>query len=315
MKPDDRYSVVINEHTSGYQKVFTPYLYNLPEFLALKEGYKPVYCELLDLKEKTVLIQAIFLCDDITAVSLPQAPFGGIHYHHVSIGMVKNFVLKIITYFISRDLKKIIIKNPADIYNQEQNTIITNCLVNAGFVISNFDINHHIDIDQTVFSKKIHKMENRKLIRAIKAKLDFQEVAGKEIAEVYNFISECRDEKKTNMNITFDQLAQAVNRLPEKYKFFIASFHGKIIAATVAVFAYDSILYNYLPASSLAYNKLSPMVFLLSGLYDYCRSKEVKILDLGISSLDNKPQESLVLFKERVGGRATLKLTFQLSLA
>lgn len=314
MELEDKYSVVFNERTSGYRKGFSTYLYNESGFLALKEGYTPVYCELLDLKGKELLIQAIFLCDGVKAISLPQAPFGGIHYHHVSIAILRHFVRAVVDYFTARHLQKIIIKNPAGIYNRGQNAIITNCLVNLGFTISNYDINHHIEVDQTGFSEKVHKMEDRKLRGAMKEKFGFREIAGKGIVEVYNFICGCRGEKKTNMNITFDQLNMAVKAFPENYKFFVVDFNGNIIAATVAVFVHKNILYNYLPASSVAYNKLSPMVFLLNGLYGYCQSKGVRIMDLGISSIDNKPQEGLVLFKERVGGKATLKLTFQRNL-
>ena len=279
--------------------------------MALKEGYKPVSCHLLDSKEKTILAEANFLCDDTTAVSLPQAPFGGIHYFHVNIGMLKNFILEIIDYFSSRLFKKIIIKNPADVYNPSHNAIVTNCLINSGFAISNYDINHHIEVDQTEFWAKLHQMEARKLRSSAKLDLSFREITGKAIAEVYDFIMECRVEKKVKMNITFDQLNKTVKELPDNYKFFVVDFNGDIIAATVAVLVGPDILYNYLPASSIAYNKLSPMVFLLRGVYNYCQSKGIKTLDLGISSINNQPQESLIIFKERVGGLATLKLTFE----
>ncbi|MCG8319322.1 MAG: hypothetical protein MI921_07475 [Cytophagales bacterium] len=312
MKFNNRYSVVFNDDISDYRENFTTYLYNSPEFIMLKEGYQPVYCQLLDHREKKILVRAVFLCDGDTAVSLPQTPFGGIFYHHVSIDGVKSFILELIKYFTSRHFKKIVIKNPADIYNPGQNAILTNCLVNAGFLITNYDINHHIKVDQSGFSAKIHKMENRKLNASIKQNFSFQEITGSKIVEVYNFIRACRHEKKVNMNITFDQLNKAVKKFPERYKFFMAVSQGKIAAATVAVFVHDSILYNYLPASPVVYNRLSPMVFLLEGLYKYCQAKSVKILDLGISTLNNKPQESLILFKERVGGEATLKLTFML---
>lgn len=282
--------------------------------MALKEGYKQVSCQLLDHKEKTVLAEANFLCDNTTAVSLPQAPFGGIHYYHVDIGMLKNFIHEIIDYFSSRLFKKIIIKNPADVYNPSHNAIVTNCLINSGFVISNYDINHHIAVDQTEFRTKLHQMEARKLRRSAKLDLVFREITDEAIADVYSFIMECRIEKKVKMNITFDQLNKAVKELPDHYKFFVVDFNGDIIAATVAVLVDHNMLYNYLPASSIAYNKLSPMVFLLSGVYNYCQSKSIKTLDLGISSINNQPQESLITFKERVGGLATLKLSFELDL-
>ena len=310
MRYDDRYTVVFNEHAAGYQQAFATYLYNSPEFVALKEGYRPVYCQLLDHKKRAIVISAVFLCEGTTAVSLPEAPFGGIFYHRASIDMIKKFTLEIIDHFASRGIAKIVIRNPAGIYNPWKNAIITNCLINCGFTISNYDINHHIEVDQTAFSEKIHKMEKRKLKGSIKKKLSFQEVAVTDMATVYNFIRDCRHEKNVNMNITFDQLKRAVKTFPEKYKFFAVGNEGNLIAATVAVLVHENILYNYLPASPVAHNKLSPMVYLLDGIYDYCQSNTVNILDLGISSIDNQPQESLILFKERVGGKSTLKLTF-----
>ena len=313
MRYNDRYAVVFNEHATGYQQAFTTYLYNSPEFVALKEGFRPVYCQLLDHKKRAILISAVFLCKGAAAVSLPEAPFGGIFYHQASIDIIKKFALAIIDHFASKGIAKIVIRNPAGIYNPWKNAIVTNCLINCGFTISHYDINHHIEVDQTAFSEKIHQMEKRKLKGSIQKKLGFQEVATADMATVYNFIRDCRHEKKVNMNITFDQLKRAVDIFPEKYKFFAVENDGSLMAATVAVLAHDNILYNYLPASPVAHNKLSPMVALLGGIYNYCQSNAINILDLGISSINSQPQESLVLFKERVGGKPTLKLTFAFS--
>ena len=314
MKFEDRYTVVFNPPVTGFTGEFVPWLYNTSEFMALKEGYKPVSCYLLDNKEKSILIVASFLCHDFIAISLPRAPFGGISYRHVSIRLLRYFVKNVIHYFVSRNFKKIVIKSPADVYNASQNAVITNCLIKAGFTVSNFDINHHLDVDHTPFSEKIHKMEIRKLRKSIAHRLDFEEVPLEAMSKVYNFIKVCRDEKKVPINITFNELCQAAKKFPQNYKFFTVVSNGSIVAATVAVLVSRHVLYNYLPASLKTHNKLSPMVFLLSELYKYCQSGKVKILDLGISTIDNKPQESLILFKERVGGKATLKLTFELNL-
>ncbi len=314
MKFEDRYAVVCNQQVTGFSREFDPCLYNTPEFIALKEGYNPVNCYLLDNKEKCILISITFLCHDLIAISLPKAPFGGISYRQVSIRLLRHFIKNVIRYFISENFRKIIIKSPADFFNPSQNAMVANCLANEGFRVSNFDINHHLDIDPIGFSEKIHKMEVRKLRKSITHELDFEAVPISSMSEVYNFIRTCRDEKKVPINITFDELRRATEKFPQNYKFFTAVSEGTIVAATIAVLVRENVLYNYLPASLTAYNKLSPMVFLLSELYKYCQLTKVKILDLGISTIDNKPQESLILFKERVGGKATLKLTFQLNL-
>ena len=83
-----------------------------------------------------------------------------------------------------------------------------------------------------------------------------------------------------------------------------------MIAATVCVLVNEEVLYNFLPAHDENYKSLSPVVFLVQGIYNYAFAESLKFIDLGISSLQGKPQAGLIIFKERLGGQPASKLSF-----
>jgi CelD/BcsL family acetyltransferase involved in cellulose biosynthesis len=116
------------------------------------------------------------------------------------------------------------------------------------------------------------------------------------------------------LNIKLQALKALVSKLPDHYKLFSLSSNGDIIACTITVVTGKDVLYYFLPAHNPKYDTYSPMVYLLKKIYEYARKHQFKYLDLGISSIENKPQPDLIKFKERMGGITTSKLLFSRNL-
>ena len=84
------------------------------------------------------------------------------------------------------------------------------------------------------------------------------------------------------------------------------------MAATITIKIHRHILYNFLPASLRKDKQFSPTVFLNVGLYNYCQEHQYEMLDLGISTEpDGKSQDSLIDFKEHIGGEKSYKYYFE----
>ena len=87
-----------------------------------------------------------------------------------------------------------------------------------------------------------------------------------------------------------------------------------MLAATVLVKVNETSVYHFMPASMVEfqhYRKYSPMVFLVNGLYGWCRQNQINLLDLGTSYVDKKLKASLVQFKEHIGGEPSMAYSWK----
>lgn len=287
------------------------YLYNEPRYLDLKQQpYLTFY--ILQKDRQEILGQIHFHLKGQEAISIIQAPFGGIEVNRkLPSHVIDDYISIFETALRSKGIKSITIKQFPFAYSPVAASKITNCFLRAGYNLSHPDLNHHILVDDDPIETKFHYSEKRKIKRAVTKGILFKEESFQDLNLIYDFILSCRKQKGQELNISLEELNQSIINLPERYKIFTVLDNNKLIATSIVVLVNDRIAYNFLPASDISYNNLSPMVFLIANLYQYCHKQGIEILDLGISSVDNVLQNSLIQFKERLGGLAGLKPTFK----
>lgn len=305
----------VNHCPDGFSYSFERYLYNESNFLQLQNPDLPLSFYILHLKKKRVLARCHFFIQDNIAVSPYRSPFGGMELDaSLSLDVIEAFIDFIEKTIKKRDVKTIKITQSPFIYSPIGASKSMNCYLRAGFQITHPDPNHHITIDEKSFEQKIHAMERRKLHKAMEQGLVFREEGSDAVGRVYAFIQSCRKERHQPLNISLEGLQKAIETLPDTYKIFTVKAGEELIAASITILVNGRIAYNFLPASSSDYNRWSPMVLLLKNLYEWCQAKNIKMLDLGISAVDNTPQYSLIAFKERIGGEMGLKCTYSKSI-
>ena len=102
-----------------------------------------------------------------------------------------------------------------------------------------------------------------------------------------------------------------ISQFPQNYLLFSVRNGDELMAATIAIIVHRKILYNFLPGSLRKMKHFSPTVLLIDGLYKFCQQRQIDMLDLGISTTkDGKNQNSLISFKERMGGQSSPKYFF-----
>ncbi|MEQ9007290.1 MAG: GNAT family N-acetyltransferase, partial [Ekhidna sp.] len=186
-------------------------------------------------------------------------------------------------------------------------------LLKSGFSLSFRDVNQQIELTSD-WEDRIHKMQQRKL-QSLKADgFQFRKMKENELETAYKFLTVCRQAQGLQINISLEQLQTQNENLPSKLECFCVFRDEKISALCIAVNVTSDIAYYYLPATSPMFRNQSPMVLLIAGMVDYYREKDFKYLDLGVSSIQGKPQETLMKFKERMGAEVSDKLTLELSL-
>lgn len=238
------------------------------------------------------------------AISIPKSPFGSISCQN-RVGNAGGFINSVLNHLKERGLQKIFITHPPSIYNQY---LKESDITKSGFKQAFSDINQHIVLNED-WEDSIHKMQKRKLESLRNDGFEFRKMANDELETAHKFLTVCRQAQGLQINISWEHLKTLNEQFPTRYECFGVFRDGKISALCIAVNVSDEVAYYYLPGTSPMFRNQSPMVMLIAGMVNYYRENGFKYLDLGVSSIEGKPQETLKMFKERMGAVITEKPT------
>lgn len=254
----------------------------------------------------------LFQCtiENETAISISRSLFGSIVLKPDAIGHdITHFMQKVESELQNDGVRELTIKCPPSIYSDFINH---HTLIQNGYNLNYSEINQHIPLTPD-WASDIHQMQKRK-IKALNAEgFVFKKLLETDLETVHQFITVCRQYQGLEINISLGLLQQLASTT-KKYDLFAVEREGKLSAVCICVRVTNDIAYYYLPATSPLFKSHSPMVLLIKGMVDYYQSEGFSMLDLGISSVEGKPQESLRTFKERMGGIETEKPVLSKSL-
>jgi hypothetical protein len=278
-------------------------LYNRPNFLQRKKLiYHHHYLE--DNSSGQVAAYCAFIYDESgTAVNGEKLPFAGIEINPaLPLQALDYFVGSIKNQLIKQGLTRGIIKLPPSFYNPGKVELLESILIGQGFKRSGEMIYHFIPVSDAPFESLVHQMEYRKLKKLSQQGFHPEVFSHKDFNVIFSFVASCRKEKSFGLAIDRKELHSMVRAYPDHYQFFGIYSKNELAAATIFVLPDQAVGYNFLPASSRKYQSYSPMVLLYKTLYEFCQRKGIASLDLGSSMLGHAPNESLITFKEHMGG-------------
>ena len=257
-----------------------------------------------------------FLIKDGKAYSPWQSLFGSFEFSpRLHPNILKDFWQHIEQDLKARQINEVNITHHAGCYAPIKASNAHKALESSGFSIKLEAINHHIDIDENPLQSRMHEMEVRRLKKCESNGFEYRQEDLNSSIEIYDFIEQCRKDQGLSVSISKEKFKTYLDQFPQSYQLFSIRDGSKLIAATVAVQVCRRILYNFLPASLAEYNSFSPMVMLLEGMYRHCQERNYELLDLGISTeKDGAHQDSLIAFKEHMGGVASYKYSYQKNL-
>jgi hypothetical protein len=236
------------------------------------------------------------------AISIPKSPFGSIYKKSTfDASSWESLQVALEKELRSRNVTEIHLKHPSPIYEE----IVKIDRLNDFSVLFQ-DINQHIALDEQ-WESRIHKMQKRKLHALQNDDFEFKLMSHSDLNTAYQFLTVCRQTQGLQVNISLESLQQLFQKIPKSYECFGVFREQRLSALCIAVRVTKDIAYYYLPATSPMFRSQSPMVLLIAGMVEYYREKGLKYLDLGVSSINGRPQETLRLFKERMGATETLK--------
>ena len=249
--------------------------------------------------------------DGSVAVSPLRAPFGSYQF----VPTIKPVTLyKFLEFTLSRlheqGVKELTITNPPAAYLPGTIDLLTTFLINHGFEISVAEMGAVLNVKSN-FREHLNDWEGRRIRQAERAGLTFEVIPMEELEAVYTFILACRTEREYNLSIDWETLRKTVEAFPDRFPLFGVMHQGVMAAASIAINVGNGVLVNFHSAHPRDYDHLSPVVMLLGGMVNYGRENDYRLLDLGTSAIEGKPNFGLLDFKLGVGGLPTTKFTFR----
>lgn len=250
----------------------------------------------------------IYLVDEQgLGYSLPSSPFASLEvFEKVSDDVLTEFLS-----FLSDQFEAIKILHYPHFISYKF-LVDEKVFLDARYIISAESIGHYLQVEDA-FENLISKMELRKLRRSESEGFEVCNLGLDHFDEVFRFIEKCRTEKGQLLSLNYDDFKSLVEANDKAYLLFAVFKNNKMASASIAVRVSNEVLYHFYPATSLEFKRASPMVLLTKCLYNFCLRSGVKFLDLGTSMLNNLPNQSLIHFKEQLGGIAYQKSTFSKS--
>jgi hypothetical protein len=307
-----KYNFCEGQLASDLKPAFERFLFNEERHLRSQSLTDWNTFSLVDLSAKLIIAQIHIHLDNRLASSPYKAPFGSIEFNEtLSAESLFYFMSKVEEELRKKNIAKLVIKDAPQIYRPNQSPVLSVVLTDLGFKITKLEINSSISVDEMLWIEKISDSEQRRLRKCENEKLVFKQIQLSQLKLVYDFISECRKERGNLLSMTYESLESTVKMCESDFFLFGVFQEDEMIAACICVRVTKSIIYNFYPAHRKSADQLSPLVFLLDNLYKYCQVNGFRMIDLGTSALPSGINFSLLNFKTEVGGKPSMKLTFE----
>lgn len=238
-----------------------------------------------------------------------SSPFSMIEiFKHCKNEEFESFVDEIDLYCTEHAIKENHIVFPPMIYDE---TNITKCI--SAFLRKNYDVcemglNFHIEIDsKDGYLNRLHNNARGKLNQALTQDFNLSICETyEEKREAYEIIAENRKSKNYYLSMSWDEVESTIAKM--EHDFFILSLNGKSIASAVVFKVTKDVRQMVYWGDIPGYADARPMNYLPYALHEFYRDKgDTRILDIGPSMLEGKPNYSLCDYKESIGGSVSSK--------
>lgn len=224
-----------------------------------------------------------------------------IHYH--------DAVSALVNWCQQHSIKQVKVSLPPAYYNVSHITKIENALLCNGFRLSVQDVNfeYYIEEFDENYENEISYNAKKSLKKSERNGLLFEKTEAAKI--VYDVIKQNREEKGYPLWMSYNDVIETSKIIPSDY-FLVKDSEGKAIASALVHQINDEILRVVYWGNLMDANKLCPMNFLSYNIFKYYKQTNFKIIDIGPSTEDGKPNFGLCDFKEGIGCHCSSKNTY-----
>ncbi|MCC2545117.1 GNAT family N-acetyltransferase [Hymenobacter sp. BT175] len=315
---DDRYAVRQHQGEGpgpapALPPAYEPFLYLKPAHLALQRH--PGIRHTFYLEDQTAgltvaQLQVVAEPGTGTGHSPWQAPFGAVQLADVPAAVLESFLETVHATLRAHGLSRLRLRSYPFAYDPAGSARLTHVLRRLGYAVELAELNNHLALNSS-FESRLHPSERRRLQKCRRHGFVFEQEPPLLLPLAYDFLARCREEKGQQLSLPLERLQELFVAFPRQHFLFsVRDAAGQWAALTVAIQVSSQVLYNFYPASPLAFNGFSPVVMLNEGLHTFGRANGMQLLDLGTSTLPTGLNHSLLQFKRHLGGVLSLKLTF-----
>lgn len=309
LKNSNNYYILINKFLKNKSNYFNSieYFKNQPGF---KNGF---YFQLIRKKDNCPIASFSLIKKKDVFFSPLKGTFGGPNFisGNINYNIIEEFLIKCLGFIDNQNPLNIQIKLPPLFHDVNLISIYLNIFLNNGFKIDNQEINYQILVDNIDYNKKINSTKKKILNRSLKKNFEFKQMSQDKLKEAYSIIKKNRENKKYKLSMNFSDLKKIFLLFKNNFKLFGVFSELQLIASAFCIRLDKDIFYIFYWAEDENFTNYSPLVFMSSGIYNYCYENGYKILDLGSASIKGVPNYGLVNYKESLGYSASIKFTLK----
>jgi hypothetical protein len=298
---------------SGYQSEFETALFNEEKHRLLQSTDNWQSFFILHQKNEQIGAAIHFHVLNGKAHSPLRSPFGSVEFaNEIPAEIIFEFLKFIEATLKEQKISTIIIKNYPQAYAETESILLHALLINLNYQVVAAEIGSVIEVttDQPC-EDLFNRSAQRRLKKARESGLVAKRLGIDVLENVYGFIQRCRTEKQYPVSMTLLDLQKTIEAFPDRYFLFGVFKEQELVAASITIRIKKNILYDFYHDHAASYDHLSPVVLLVSGIYEFCQHERIALLDLGTSAIEGTPNFPLLHFKRTLGGMPTPKFTFQ----
>ena len=185
-----------------------------------------------------------------------------------------------------------------EIFDEQVSFFKTRCITRIS------ESNFHIVVDQR---KDVSKGNRKKQRQFIERGGSVSQVLEADWRLIYNLLAENRLRRGVELSMPWRVFERGLIEQPDVFTAWGATLGMKLVGGALTVKINEDTLYVLFWGDTLLGRELSVVASICEKLVEFCRSKNYKILDLGISSVDGVLDENLARFKLNLGAIQTAK--------
>jgi hypothetical protein len=268
--------------------------------------------QLFNKKKKSIEALCHLLSKDRKSYKSPlKGSYGGFYISQdLSLDVLQYFLERTEEYLIKNGAESLSFTLPPFAYHPQKESICTNLLLKNAYVINNHELNYSIDIHSHPFQSIISHGQRKKINLCLRNDVEVCKLPENDLKKAYDVIVENRLKKGNIVSMTWEQLYEMQKSFPNDVISFLATHKNRPLASAICIRINPNILYVFYWGEVTDVGALSPVVLIANELYSYCQDENIKLLDLGTSTVDGHPNIGLIRFKKSLGSSESLKLSF-----
>jgi|GEM_PF-1066216 len=297
---------------------FEPFLFLEPAHQALQQHGHPVLACFLEDEAAGRTVAQLYVVLDAQGPGLARSPgqasFGGVQLAPGLPTAAVSYLLAAAEAALRQhQQQQFELRSYPSSYDPAGAATLADALGQRGYAVALAEQSYYLDPHRD-YATTLAPSERRYLRKGQRAGLVVEQEPPLLLPLAYEFIAECRRERGYGLSLSLERVQELVRAFPRQHLLLSVRepVAGEWAAVLLAIHVSQAVFYNFYIASPRRFDKLSPSVLLLGGLHDFARANEAAVVDLGTSTLPSgQPNEPLLHFKRALGGRESLRLTWQ----